>query len=531
MIRLWWVFFCLLLLQLCAASAATVLIYHDTTVPMHRFAVQEIRAALPKSEVVEERTLTDLLEQQNDPDERNNKIVLATKSSNPNVLALLANETNDTNDISSLGTQAFVIRSTSNNKHWWVIGGDDRGVLYGGLELAETIQFSSDTIDNIIIQNKNETPYLLERGIKFNIPMDGKRSPTYFSSTSGDSHKVAVAAVWELEFWTTWFDEMARHRFNVLTLWTNHPFTSMIQLADYPDVILEDVYAQDGSLIQTMTIGEKIDFWKKVMEYGSNRGFDIYFVTWNIFTYGATGKYGITNDPGNTNTQTYMKACMTKFLETYPHLTGFGVTAGEKMGDIEDTDKTQWLYDTYGQGMRNYAVAHPERNLVFIHRTHQVAPSDILGLFSNLASLPNVRLDVSAKWSQAHMHAAPVPTFFDRLPGQLDAADAEIKTWLECRNDDFYFLTWADPQFARAYINGFGWTAGGKDRYVRGPLFGADGWVWTREFVSKDPFFSNGTTLSIQKAWYMYKLWGRLSYNPNTPDAVFRQHLVSTQYL
>ena len=34
---------------------------------------------------------------------------------------------------------------------------------------------------------------------------------------------------------------MARHRFNVLTLWNLHPFPSIVKVPEYPDIALEDV--------------------------------------------------------------------------------------------------------------------------------------------------------------------------------------------------------------------------------------------------------------------------------------------------
>jgi len=45
---------------------------------------------------------------------------------------------------------------------------------------------------------------------------------------------------------------------------------------------------------------------------------------------------------------------------------------------------------------------------------------------------------------------------------------------------------------------------GDKDQYLQGPLFGGDGWGWTRDFVTKNPVFAG--KLSIQKFWYIYKL-------------------------
>ena len=31
--------------------------------------------------------------------------------------------------------------------------------------------------------------------------------------------------------------------------------------------------------------------------------------------------------------------------------------------------------------------------------------------------------------------------------------------------------------------------------------------------------------LSIQRTWYMRKLWGRISYNPSVSDDLFKNHL------
>ena len=96
-----------------------------------------------------------------------------------------------------------------------------------------------------------------------------------------------------------------------------------------------------------------------------------------------------------------------------------------------------------------------------------------------------------------------------------------LKSWLTIRNDDFYFLHWADPQFVRDYVNNFPEV----DKYVNAFYIGADGWVFTKEFTSKDPYYKDKNALSIQRTWYMQKLWGRISYNPSVSDELFKNHL------
>ena len=59
--------------------------------------------------------------------------------------------------------------------------------------------------------------------------------------------------------------------------------------------------------VKTMTIEEKIAFWRQVMAYGKSRNVDFYIVTWNIFDYGIDGKYGINDDPENETTIDYFR--------------------------------------------------------------------------------------------------------------------------------------------------------------------------------------------------------------------------------
>ena len=60
-----------------------------------------------------------------------------------------------------------------------------------------------------------------------------------------------------------------------------------------------------------MTIDEKIRFWRDVMQYAHDRGIEVYLFTWNIFTFGTEGKYGITAGPGQSRTPsiTSARAC------------------------------------------------------------------------------------------------------------------------------------------------------------------------------------------------------------------------------
>jgi hypothetical protein len=272
-----------------------------------------------------------------------------------------------------------------------------------------------------------------------------------------------------------------------------------------------------------MTIVEKIAFWRDVMKCGRERGFEIYICNWNVFLSTAEGKHGLTDSTGNPKTKEYLKKCVIKLFQTYPDLKGFGITVGERMGKLDAKQKEEWAWDSFGQGVMQYAKENPQRDIVFIHRQHDGNIDHILKHFAQLNELPNVRLELSCKYSEAHAHSTVTPSRWHRTGMEQGLGKYGITSWLTVRNDDFYFLHWAEPQFVRDYIRGFPPV----DKFVTGFYIGADGWVFARDFTSKNPFYRERKALTIQRTWLMQKLWGRISYNPAVSDDYFKGQLAA----
>ena len=192
--------------------------------------------------------------------------------------------------------QSYALRqmTSANQTTCVVLAADSEGAMYGALDLAEAIRL--DTLSTL--RNSDHTPFISRRGIKFNIPLDA-RTPSY--SDAGDSAQQNIPEMWSVDFWHEFLDEMARQRFNTLTLWNLHPFPSMVSVPEYPDIALVDVkrttlpfdntYALTGrdmvrpaqlahlETIKQMTIDEKIKFWQEVMNYADDRGIAVYLFT------------------------------------------------------------------------------------------------------------------------------------------------------------------------------------------------------------------------------------------------------------
>ncbi len=492
----------------------SVRIYTNPHVSQYVFAAEEVMSALESRGIHAE--ITDIRDLSTDLRER---IIVITDRRDIATANLYMEEVGE--DFGHLGKQAFAMRTMLPAKSYWIFGGDVTGAMYGGLQLAEYILLNGAdiTID------EEQSPDIMNRGVKFNIPFD-ERSPTYYGSGfseddfRGTSTKKAVSHVWDIDFWAAKFDELARHRYNVFTIWSLHPFTSMIKMPDYPKAAIQDVQGFDG-FFKPMPIDEKIEFWKTVMLLAKDRGIDFYIFNWNIYTYGATGKYDINNDPANPATIDYMRRCMTRLFETYPDLKGFGVTAGENMWPGIKRENAEWIWESYGKGLFDYASKHPERDVVFIHRHHDAGGAELSEIFKPLIDLPNVLFDFSFKYAVAHIYSTTTPdwirTRLGDIPSQL--RELNLKTWLTLRNDDFYFLHWGNPQFVREYLANFP----DKDNIIQGFMMGSDGYTPTYVFTSKADWAQG--KLDIQRQWYTWMLWGRLAYNPNIPDAYFQKIL------
>ena len=311
-----------------------------------------------------------------------------------------------------MGPQSFRIRKEG-PKVIRVVGGDSTGAMYGGLELAEQITLGKG-VD--AIQEKARKPYVLRRGLKFNIPWDG-RSPSY--DDTGTAAQQNIPVMWEWAFWKSFLEILARDRYNVLTLWTTHPYPGIVRLSRYPGVNYDDVCVikrpldtRDDlrhfddmnvhdpnrfNMVKRISLDDKIAFWTKVFNYAQDLGIEVYVFHWNIYTFGAKGQYGITDTMDNPKTIDYMRYCIAEFLKTYPQIDGIGVTAGEHVGGRQTAKMSieQWLWQTYGQGVMDAKAADPDREIRFIFRQHM----------ANLSKIQEAFKDFDGPFNTGHKYA------------------------------------------------------------------------------------------------------------------------------
>ncbi|HEU4589847.1 MAG TPA: hypothetical protein VFS13_02975, partial [Steroidobacteraceae bacterium] len=501
-----------------ALAAGRAIIGLETRVAPMEFAAADIAAALRARQFRVERTEEWRLDEPHRAD-------LVVR------FALVSGA--DDPQFEKLAPEGFLLRNVPLETHreLVVLALDPAGAMYGGLELAEQIRAHGVAG----VRDTDRNPYMPLRGTKFNIPLD-LRTPSY--SDMSDSAQANIATVWDFGFWRAYLDQLARDRYNMVSLWNLHPFPSMVKVPEYPDVALDDVWRSkarfdedystrttdivtpamlaEKTVVKRLTIGQKIEFWRRVMQYAHDRNIAFYIVTWNVYTYGVDGKYGITDALDNPRTVDYFRASVRELFRTYPLLAGIGLTAGENMGDASayysgGTDsfdaKENWLFATYGQGVLDAARTQPERQFRLIHRQHESRAQDIAATFRPVIAQPNVDFVFSFKYAQAHALSSTMQPFHR---GYLESL-GDLRTLWTLRNDDALLLRFAAPDFVREFVRNIPYEKS------QGFYFGSDAWVWGREFLSRHP--TTPRQLEIDKHWLHFLLWGRLGYDPTLDDA------------
>ncbi|WP_345277187.1 hypothetical protein [Litoribaculum gwangyangense] len=433
-------------------------------------------------------------------------------------------------ELDTLKPEGFKIDTTNNRIQ--VIGYDEAGLMYGTLELAEQIKLYG--LDNVksVVQN----PYLEMRGPKFNIPLD-VRTPSYSDVSDAAQHN--LPHMWDLNFWKNYIDTMARYRYNYISLWSLHPFPSLVKVPGYEDVALDDVQRsttnwnehynlmaigfdapeiiENVEVLKNINIEEKIEFWKSVMAYGKSRNIDFHIITWNIFDYGTQGKYGITDKIDNEITKDYFRKSIKQLFVTYPDLKGIGVTTGENMHGAKAEEKENWAYETYAKGILDAAKEMPDRHFTFIHRQHQTGAKKIAEKFKEVVDAPNVEFLYCFKYAKAHVYSATEQPYHENDNFIEDIQG--MKTIWGLRNDDTFYFRWGAPDFTREFIKNLPYDV------AKGIYFGSDQWIWGRDFLTKNP--ETPKQIEVEKHWYQWLLWGRLSFDPYISNERFEDILRS----
>ncbi len=399
-----------------------------------------------------------------------------------------------------------------------VYGGDHRGLIYGTLSLIEAIE-NGATLEKV--QADEQAPKLEFRGIKYNLPWE-----TYRPSSALDQHMETAK---DLEYWEAFLDMMVRNRFNVVSFWNMHPYTFMVRPKNFPE----------ASPWSEKEFAEWQHLYKEIFRMAKERALDTYIVHWNIFVSKEFAEaHGVAKQnfypfyyvEGDTTeiVRRYIRESVKQVLKEYPDLDGIGISHGEGMAGMTALERQEWMDDVILAGMLE---ARRERPVKLIHRVPfssglsseggtsknvEVVTRDAMEKLEDSFEGP-IWVEMKFNWSHAHstprlekVHGGELgDTYFDPLPTNYKIA------WM-ARNEDFFALRWGVPDFIRKHI-----ALNGQASYVGGYFIGSETYIPALDYFTKvkNPV---DWKWAFQRQWLFYKLWGRLLYDPDTPDAVFQ---------
>jgi hypothetical protein len=419
----------------------------------------------------------------------------------------------------ALSGEAYTI--LPEGKRITIKGGDGRGIIYGSLSLAENLRNGLLLPD---IKAQTESPRLPFRAIKFDLPWD-----TYRHSFSLDQHQETCS---DLKYWEAFLDRMVENRFNTLTLWNLHPYPFMIKPENFPESC--PFTDQELKVWQNLFHG--------IFRMAKERGIDTYMVPFNIFVSPEFARaHHVAMDnldhhfflKGDTSEiiKRYTRECVTQLLQEYPDLTGMGLTLGEGMGGMTPQQRENWMRETIIEGMH---LANRKSKLIhripFSGNTGSVGATTVemeqitrkgIEREAEMDFIEGpVWADLKFNWSHAHSTPKLIKVHGGKLYGTYFRPEPTgYKIVWTARNEDFFCLRWGVPDFIRQHI------AANTPGYVGGYMIGSETYI-----PAKDYFTKPGTTVSwkyaFERQWLFYKLWGRLLYNPETPDEIFRQEFI-----
>ena len=308
-----------------------------------------------------------------------------------------------------------------------------------------------------------------------------------------------------------------------------HPFTYMIRPKNFPE----------ASKWSDAEFAEWQHLYREIFRMAKERGLDTYVVFWSIFVSEEFAKaHGVAKQnfyphyyvPGDTSdiTKRYLRESVAQMLEEYPDLDGIGVSHGEGMAGMTPLQRQQFVDEVFIAGALEAKRNEPVK---LIHR---------VPFSSGLSSGPGVSTDVE-KITRTAMEKLG-----DRFEGPIwvemkfnwshghSTPQAGQGAWRQARRHVFQAraselqdrLAGAQRGFLRAALGRAGFhppahRARTARRTTSAATSSARRPTSPRSTTSRRVKRPVAWKWAFERQWLFYKLWGRLLYDPATPDAVF----------
>jgi len=396
-------------------------------------------------------------------------------------------------------------------------GSDSRGLMYAALDTAERLSWSSAPEDPFqYLRDSSEKPYLRERGVSIYT-----MQRAYFESRLYDE-----------AHWRAYFDLLAASRINsfvVIFGYENGGFMAPL----YP--FFFDVEAFPGVELVGITKEQQARnraAFNAMIRIAHERGIEVTAGIWDHIYRGGVQGGGIPGASDNAgkrvpglvwgvtadNLAAYTKAALRRFLEVFPEIDAIQFRMHDESG-LKHEEMQPFWHDVFV----SIKQSHPDLRLDL--RAKEL-PDAVIEDALNLG----LKTKISTKYWMEQFGLPFHPTHInvqnqhDRRHGYADLLRYPQRYrvhWQLWTGGTTRLLLWGDPDYVRRFAS----TA----RLYDGDSFELNEMLATK--MLGEPHDEKPLNIinaryryydyEFERYWHFYRLWGRLTYNPETPAEVW----------
>ncbi len=469
-------------------------------------------------------TLTSNLEKQNIPYEKVSSIAEARGdiflvtglSGGTGAAAKLMHEANQ--QLPAVAEALTVWKTEVKQKPAWVINGfDDRGLMYGILNVAERITWSTD----------RKTPLSKVESITEK-PDVGTRAVSMYTMNR---------RYWESRFydeahWAAYMDMLAMNRFNSIVVifgYENAGFLApcypyFFNVDGFPGIGMEDMTASEQQ--------RNLSALNRMIEMAHERGLEFKVAIWDHIYRGGVQAGGISEEEfakqsknhlvqgiNAENLSEYTKAALAKFIRVVPGLDGIQLRMHNESGLKRGEEMERFWTEVFGM------IKTTAPGLQIDLRAKEL-PVKIIQIAADIG----LNFTITTKYWMEQMGLPFHPTHinrqnqFDRRHGYADMLyyprDYRMH-WRMWTGGTQRILLWGDPEYVRRFSKSTH-LYDGAGFEINEPL------ATKMEAQAHDAETFNLLNplyvyydYEFERYWHFFQVFGRLAYNPNTSPEIW----------
>jgi hypothetical protein len=396
-------------------------------------------------------------------------------------------------------------------------GSDARGLMYAALDVAGQIArgaSESDPFQNV--REVEERAFLTERGVSMYT-----MHRAYFESRLFDER-----------YWQRYFDLLAASRINNFVVIFGYenggfmapPYPYFFDVDEFPDVKFVGLTAAEQERNRSA--------FKRMMQLAHERGIGVTAAIWDHIYRGGVQTGGIPGAPKGSdervpglvwgvtaeNLAPYTKAALRRFLQVFPEVDAIQFRMHEESG-LKKEEMVGFWHEVFSL----IKQAKPDMRLDLRAKD---LPDEVIedALKQGLAARVSTKFWMEQMGLPFHPTHINLPNQKDRRHGYADLLRYPQRYrvhWQLWSGGTTRLLLWGDPDYVRRFA--------GAARLYGGTRFEINEMLATK--MLGEPHTDKPVDIltpaaryydyEFERYWHFYQLWGRLTYNPDTPSSVW----------